>query len=198
MTAHRALFADGAIDGDAVLVHGGAGAVGHAAIQLAVRRGARVATTVSSPEKARLASEAGAELVVNYREEDVVEAVRAWAPDGVDRIVEVAISANLATDGAVLAPYGTIATYGAPATARCRPRATSSRRTRASTSCSSTRCPTRPSATPSRRSPRPSRRAGCGRCRARRFPLEETQAAHEAVEGGFVGKVLIDVPQPPA
>jgi NADPH:quinone reductase len=77
MTAHRALFADGPIDGDPVLVHGGAGAVGNAAIQLAVRRGARVAATVSSAEKAQLAREAGADLVVNYREEDVAGAVTA-------------------------------------------------------------------------------------------------------------------------
>jgi NADPH:quinone reductase len=60
MTAHRALFEEGPIDGDTVLVQGGAGAVGHAAIQLAVRAGARVAATVSSAEKARLAEEAGA------------------------------------------------------------------------------------------------------------------------------------------
>ena len=73
MTAHRCLFADGSIDGASILVHGGAGAVGHAAIQLAARAGARVAATVSSPEKARIAQEAGAGLVVNYREEDVVD-----------------------------------------------------------------------------------------------------------------------------
>ncbi|MDQ2758856.1 MAG: zinc-binding dehydrogenase, partial [Actinomycetota bacterium] len=90
MTAHRCLFADGLLaPGTPVLVHGGAGAVGHAAIELARWAGARVATTVSSAEKKRLAREAGAELVVNYRTEDVVAAVRDWMPDGVARIVEV-------------------------------------------------------------------------------------------------------------
>ena len=71
MTAHRALFMDGALPaGAAVLVQGGAGAVGHMAIQLAHRAGARVATTVSSPEKGELARAAGADLVVDYRQAD--------------------------------------------------------------------------------------------------------------------------------
>ncbi len=197
MTAHRALFADGPIDGDTVLVHGGAGAVGHAAIQLAVRRGARVATTVSSPEKARLASEAGAELVVNYREEDVVEAVRAWAPDGVDRIVEVAISANLATDGAVLAPYGTIATYGAPDGPLPPSRDLIAKNARIDFVLVYT-MPDEAKRDAVAEITEALAEGRLGPLPFRRFPLEETQAAHEAVEGGFVGKVLIDVPQPPA
>ena len=115
MTAHRCLFADGSIDGASVLVHGGAGAVGHAAIQLARARAARASPRPSARRRRRRSrSEAGAGLVVNYREEDVVDGLRGWAPHGIDRIVEVAISKNLETDGAVLAPYGTIASYGAP------------------------------------------------------------------------------------
>jgi NADPH:quinone reductase len=68
MTAHRCLFADGPVDGKTVLVAGGAGAVGHFAIELAKRAGARVIATVSGPHKAELAAKAGADLVVNYRE----------------------------------------------------------------------------------------------------------------------------------
>jgi NADPH2:quinone reductase len=196
MTAHRCLFADGSIDGATVLVHGGAGAVGHAAIQLAARGGARVAATVSSPEKARLAEEAGAALVVNYREEDVAEALGGWAPGGVDRIVEVAISANLQTDGAVLAPYGTIATYGAPDGPLPPSRDLIAKNARIEFVLVYTM-------------PDDAKRAAVADIThaleeealhplpAKRFPLEETQAAHEAVEGGFVGKVLIDVPQDP-
>jgi NADPH2:quinone reductase len=194
MTAHRALFADGPIDGDTVLVQGGAGAVGHAAIQLAVRAGARVVATVSTAEKAKLAEEAGAALVVNYREQDVPEAIRAWAPDGVDRIVEVAISANLATDGAVLAPYGTIATYGAPDGPLPPSRDLIAKNARIDFVLVYTM-------------PDEAKRAAVadithaleeGALRplpTARFALAEAQAAHEAVEGGFVGKVLIDVPQ---
>jgi NADPH2:quinone reductase len=195
-TAHRALFADGPIDGAAVLVQGGAGAVGHAAIQLAAWGGARVAATVSSPEKAQLAREAGAGLVVNYREEDVVEALRGWAPQGIDRIVEVAISANLETDGAVLAPGGTIATYGAPDG----PLPPSRHLIAANARIAFVLVYTMPQEAKHQAvvdithaleeqalQPLPTAR----------FPLEETQAAHEAVEAGFIGKVLIDIPQPP-
>jgi NADPH2:quinone reductase len=194
MTAHRALFADGPIDGDAVLVQGGAGAVGHAAIQLAVRRGARVAATVSSDEKARLATEAGADLVVNYRESDVVAALRDWAPDGVDRIVEVAIAANFETDGAVLAPYGTIATYGAPDGPRPPSRDLITKNAR----IDFVLVYTMPDEAKRDAVAEITHALEAGELRplpTERFALEDTQAAHEAVEGGFIGKVLIDVPQ---
>ncbi len=94
--------------GKTVLVSGGAGAVGHFAIELAHAAGARVAATVSSDAKAQLAREAGADLVVNYREPGSVEALRAFSPR-MDRIVEVALGANLEQDLAVTGP-GTIIT----------------------------------------------------------------------------------------
>ena len=120
ITAHRALtvaedgpsrLAPGALDGKVVLVAGGAGAVGHAAIQLAKWAGATVITTVSGPEKAALTTAAGAEYVVNYRDEDAADQIRKYAPDGVDIIVEVAAGANSALDLAVLRPRGVIAIY---------------------------------------------------------------------------------------
>jgi len=114
LTAHRCLHAGGSPRGAQILVAGGAGAVGHAAIELARFAGARVATTVSSAEKAAIASAAGAELVVNYREEDAAAAISAWAPAGVARIVEVAIAANIELDAQVLASGCEIASYGAP------------------------------------------------------------------------------------
>jgi len=112
MTAHYCLFADGPVAGQTVLVAGGAGAVGHFAIELAKRAGARVVTTVSSPEKAALAEKAGADLVVNYRSADAVEQIRAFAP-AVDRVIEVALGANLALDLALARPLTTIVTYAA-------------------------------------------------------------------------------------
>lgn len=112
LTAHRALFWDGPIDGKAVLVSGGAGAVGHYAIELARFFGASpVICTVSSPEKAALAAAAGADVIIDYRTEDVIERVRAAAPAGVDRIVEVALEENIAVDQAVLAQGGSVASY---------------------------------------------------------------------------------------
>ena len=73
LTAHRCLFADGPVQGRTVLVAGGAGAVGHFAIELGRRAGARIIATVSSDEKAALARAAGADAVVNYRSEDAAE-----------------------------------------------------------------------------------------------------------------------------
>jgi NADPH:quinone reductase len=114
MTAHRCLFADGPLGGKTVLVAGGAGAVGHFAIELAKHAGARVVTTVSGPQKAELAAKAGADLVVNYREPGAADQIRSFAgPQGVDHIVELALGANLELDLAVLAPGARIVDYAA-------------------------------------------------------------------------------------
>ncbi|MFP7760752.1 NADPH:quinone reductase [Marisediminicola sp. LYQ85] len=120
ITAHRALtvsedgpsrLSPGALADTIVLVAGGAGAVGHAAIQLARWAGATVITTVSSDEKATLARSAGAHHVVNYRDSDAVDQIRAIAPDGVDLVVEVAVVPNIGLDLAVLRTRGTLAIY---------------------------------------------------------------------------------------
>ena len=100
-----------ALSAQTVLVAGGAGAVGHAAIQLARWAGARVIATVSGDEKAKLARAAGAEHVVNYRTRDAADDILRLAPDGVDVVVEVAPAANAALDAAVLAANGTVAAY---------------------------------------------------------------------------------------
>ncbi len=110
MTAWHCLFADGPLDGRTVLVAGGGGAVGNAAVALARRHGAHVLTT-ASPAKAALARDAGAHLVLDRHAEDLAEQVREAAPDGVHRVVEVALGADLALDLAVLAPHGVVSTY---------------------------------------------------------------------------------------
>ena len=104
-------LAPGALAGQTVLVAGGAGAVGNAAIQLAAWAGATVISTVSNDEKAALARAAGAHHVVNYRKGDAVAAIREVAPDGVDIVVEVAPAQNLRLDLQVIRPRGTIAVY---------------------------------------------------------------------------------------
>ncbi|MEJ2871955.1 NADPH:quinone reductase [Actinomycetospora sp. OC33-EN08] len=110
VTAAHCLGGDpSALDGATVLVAGGAGAVGHYAIELAKHAGARVVATVSSEEKGGLARAAGADLVVNYREDDAVERLRGFA-ERVDRIVEVALGANTELDLAV-SDNTTIAVY---------------------------------------------------------------------------------------
>lgn len=122
MTAHRCLtvtedgpqqLGPGALSGRTVLVAGGAGAVGNAAIQLARWSDATVITTVSSSEKGDLARLAGADHVVEYPHEDVVAVVRDIAPQGVDTVVEVAPRANAGIDVGVLAQGGAVAAYAA-------------------------------------------------------------------------------------
>ncbi len=116
MTAHRCVFADGPVVGQKILVTGGAGAVGHYAIQLARWGGAKVIATVSGPEKARHAQAAGADRVVNYRHEDVTAAVNDFTQgQGVDRIVEIEFGGNLQTSLACLKQNGVIATYASSA-----------------------------------------------------------------------------------
>ncbi|KQV25225.1 MULTISPECIES: NADPH:quinone reductase [unclassified Microcella] len=120
MTAHRALtvhefgptrLAPGSLDGRVVLVQGGAGAVGHAAIQLAIWAGATVIATVSSDEKAALASAAGAHHVLQYPDGALAAKVLSIATGGVDHIVEVSLAQNAAFDVDVVANHGSIAYY---------------------------------------------------------------------------------------
>lgn len=112
MTAHRCLFADGDLRGKRVLVQGGAGAVGNAAILLAKWAGAWVAATVSREQQAEVARAAGADLVLNRHGEDVSERVRsATGGHGVDRIVDVDISANIDVSIACLGRDGVVSAY---------------------------------------------------------------------------------------
>ncbi len=117
LTAYHAVAIDGGVEGKTVLVAGGAGAVGHYAIQLAKLKGAKqILATVSGPEKAALALAAGADVVVNYRTEDLEAAVgQATGGVGVDRIIEVDFAANVTTDFAMVRPEGDIVVYGSGA-----------------------------------------------------------------------------------
>ncbi len=113
LTAHRALTIDGDITGQTVLIQGGAGNVGHHAIQVAKRLGARVLTTVSSEEKAEYAKVAGADQAFNYRQDNFVEKLLdATEGKGVERIIEVDISTNAPLYDQILAPGGTAIIYG--------------------------------------------------------------------------------------
>ncbi|MDN4613567.1 NADPH:quinone reductase [Leifsonia sp. F6_8S_P_1B] len=209
LTAHRALtayeyapaeLAPGSLEGRTVLVAGGAGAVGHAAIQLAAWAGATVIATVSSHEKAELARAAGAHHVVDYTDGDTAQAIGALAPRGVDIVVEVNVIANAELDAKVCGTNATISVY---ADAPGRTEVT---------------LPVRPSMSKNLRwqflltyTTTPETKAAAVRSVAAavaagalpvgeehglpltRFPLERTADAHDAVESGIVGKVLIDV-----
>lgn len=112
MTAHFLVFSDGAIANKTILIHGGAGTVGLYAIQLAKWGGATVITTVSSDEKAAVAKEMGADHIINYRTEDVKQRViELTHKQRVDRIVDVALAANMALNASLIRPNGVIAAY---------------------------------------------------------------------------------------
>jgi len=208
LTAHRCLtvtedgptrLGPGTLEGRTVLVAGGAGAVGNAAIQLARWSDATVITTVSSPEKGHLAARAGADHVIDYRREDVVAEVRGIAPDGVNTIVEVSPAVNAALDAEVLARHGSVAVY-------------------ANNGGSSMELPVRPSMVPNVRwqfvlvynAPDAWRARAIEDVSAavldqavrvgddaglpmHHYSLDRAADAHAAVEAGAVGKVLIDV-----
>ena len=208
LTAHLALTANEsgpdrlaphALDGRIVLVTGGAGAVGHAAIQLAVWAGATVIATVSGGSKAELALAAGAHHVINYREERVADAVLAIAPNGVHTIVDVNIIANIEADVAVIAANGTIASYAdaEPNVVAIPVRANMGKNTRFQFILTYTSSPVAKANAVA--SVSDALAAGALRVGEEhglpltRFTLDETAAAHDAVENGFVGKVLIDL-----
>ena len=112
MTAHRCVFADGDVANQTILVTGGAGRVGHYAVQWASQAGATVIATASNDEDRETCLSAGAHQVVNHRSEDVVAEIMA-VTDGelIDRIVDVEFGGNLPTSVEVLRIGGTIATY---------------------------------------------------------------------------------------
>jgi NADPH2:quinone reductase len=93
-----------------VLVHGGAGGTGHVAVQLARLAGAKVAATVSSAHKAKIAEGLGAERTINYREDDFVDAAVAWSGSGIDVAFDNVGAEVMQKTFRAMAPYGRIVT----------------------------------------------------------------------------------------
>ncbi len=195
LTAYHAVAGDISVAGRAVLVCGGAGAVGHYAVQIAKLKGATVIATVSSDEKAAHARGAGADHTINYRTDDVaMRLMDITAGRGADRIIDVDTTVNAGLLPRLIAPFGTIASYGAKS-----PTATIpvrdlrnknvtmrfilvyalSREQFAATIADVTTL------------------LEAGRLKhtiAKRFPLAEIAAAHEAVESGSViGNVVLEI-----
>jgi NADPH2:quinone reductase len=197
MTAHRCIFGDGPVQGQRILVAGGAGAVGFYAVQFAKWGGAAsVIATVSRDAQAAAATSAGADHVINYRSENVAGRARDLTEGrGIDRIVDVAFGANLETSIAVLNPNGVISTYASDAVPEPKipfwtilgkditihfvlvyamPKSAHQRAAADITTCLSG-----------------------NKLRhniAKRFPLEEIAQAHEAVEkGDKIGNVIVEI-----
>ncbi|HKH53999.1 MAG TPA: zinc-binding dehydrogenase, partial [Propionibacteriaceae bacterium] len=208
MTAHRALTVSedgperlhpGALAGEVVLVAGGAGAVGHAAIQLARWAGATVLTTVSGAAKAALATAAGAHHVISYRDQDAATAIKEVTPEGVDLVVEVAAAVNAQLNLDVVKPRASVAIYandgGAEFTLDVRQNMMKNLRYQFVLLYTVGDAALRAAvdditlalvddALPVAED------AGLP---LHRFPLAKTADAHQAVQDGAVGKVLIDV-----
>jgi len=193
MTAWHCLYADGPLAGRAVLVAGGSGAVGNAAVALARRGGATVLTSSSGGRKAERAEAAGAHRVLDRHADDLAEQVRRAAPDGVARVVEVALGANLALDLAVLAPHGTVVTYADDPLRDVPVRGLMVANTRlafvlvygvADAALDAAAAGVAAAVEDGTLKPLP----------PVRFPLAQVAAAHDAVQGGADGKVLLDLP----
>ena len=194
MTAHRCLFADGPVEGTVVLVPGGAGAVGNYAIQEAKLAGATVISTVSSDHKGEIAIAAGADHIINYRTEDAAARIMdLTGGEGVDRIVEVDFAGNFPVTSQVLKTNGVVAIYSwgviqqPPVPLQFRRSNTVVRNVLVY------------------EMPEPAKEAAIADITdwleagalthliGPHFPLEDTVAAHLAVEGGAIGNVIVDV-----
>ena len=195
-TAHMAVLRDGPVAGRTVLVAGGAGAVGHYAIQFAKLASATVLTTVSSPAKAAHARAAGADQVIDYKTEDVIARVRALTDGaGVDRVVEVDFGANVAIDAAIIKPGGVIASYSS--TAVREPVLPYYSFAFKGVTLHMLQAYIMPPAALHAMIADIAERVADGALThtvARRFPLAETAAAHEALESGqVIGKVVVEI-----
>lgn len=193
-TAYYALVTRGELQqGETVLVQGGAGGVGSAAIQIAKALGARVLTTVSGAEAADLVRGIGADEVIDYKREDVVARVAELTDGrGVDLVHELVISANLPSDLGVIAKGGRIVCTGqgprpdvalpiGPALAKD---ATLLFMSLNNAGRAGVAAITREVA----------EMAAAGRVRAvvgETLPLREARRAHELLEGAHVGKIVL-------
>jgi NADPH:quinone reductase len=193
ITAHRAVFADGPVKGLVVLVHGAVGGVGSIATQLARRDGATVLAVVRDERQLDKAARLGAQHAFLAAAPDLVERIRAAAPAGVDRIAEVDFASHIDLDAEVLATGGVVCSY---ATAEERPsipywalgfkdatmRLLGSDEFAPAVKADAARMLTDALVDGSLRSDI-----------ATRLPLDEIAHAHELVESGAGGRVVIEV-----
>lgn len=196
MTAHRCVFVDGPVRGKTVLVTGGAGSVGHYAVQFAKWGGATVIATVSSEKKAAHARAAGSDYTINYKTEDVAQRIKELTKgEGVDRIVEVDFGKNLPVSLAIIKYGGVIAAYSS--TGNPEPKLPFSAFMRLNTTIRLVLVYSMAEEAKAEACNDIVRLLEEGRlinAVAMRFPLQEIAAAHEAVESGaYMGKIVIDL-----
>jgi NADPH:quinone reductase len=193
ITAHRAVFADGPVDGLTVLVYGAAGGVGSIATQLARRAGAQVLAVVQKSDQLAKAQQLGAHHAFLADDQKLAEHIQGVAPDGVHRVAEVDFSAHIDLDADILAIGGVVCSYFSSADRPAIPywalgfkdttlRLLGSDDFPAPAKAEATRVLTEALLDKSLRSEI-----------AARFPLEEIATAHELVEAGPPGRVLIEI-----
>ncbi|MQY40624.1 Zinc-type alcohol dehydrogenase-like protein [Streptomyces sp. RB17] len=193
ITAHHCLFKDGPISGRTVLVAGGAGAVGHYAVEMAKWAGATVVSTVSDSDKAELARKAGADTVVNYRNSGAIQQIKA-AVEHVDRIIEVDLAANLDLDLAVVGPSTTVITYAAANTNPLELHVRSCMTANVTLSFVQLLTVGAPTLDVAAKGVSDALCDGAlSPLPTTNFALDEVVAAHEAVESGLLGRVVIEV-----
>lgn len=193
LTAYGSVFYDGKVQGQTILVTGGAGSVGRYAIQFAKLSGARVITTVSNDEKAASAQAAGADEIINYKTTDVAEHVLELTNgQGVDRVVEVEFGGNLATNLKAVRIGGIIATYASQAMPE--PKLPFYDLMYRNITIHPTVVFQLPAALKAEGTCDITGWLQAGKLTheiGARFPLAETVKAHQAVENGTMGKVLV-------
>jgi NADPH2:quinone reductase len=194
ITAHYAVFADGPVADKTLLVQGGGGAVGEAAIRMAKHAGAQVFATVRSPARAEIALAAGADRVFDLNMPDACDEVREAAPDGIDRLIEVDFGANVDFSAKIVAIGGTIVSYSSTSVPRPEiPYYDLQRKAvviRLVSNYVLTRFQLR-NAVEHITSMLEHRALSA--TIAKRFPIEDIVQAHRAVEAGVLGKVVLEM-----
>jgi NADPH:quinone reductase len=193
LTAYHTIMLDGSVRGKTLLVQGGAGAVGFYAIQFAKLDGANVIATVSSDAKAERAKSAGADHVVNYRREDLKARVAGITDStGVDRIIEVDLKANAMTYPSLIVQHGKAVVYGSGSGPIAIPSFIP-----LSTTLQFILVYTLSDAQRKTYTAALNELLSAGKIRhaiGQHFPLDRIADAHEAVEAGSFGNVIVDIP----
>jgi NADPH2:quinone reductase len=193
ITAHRAIFADGSVRGLVVLVHGAVGGVGSIAMQLALADGATVIGLVRDENQCATAEALGAHDVLLSDADDLVPRIKTFAPDGVHRIAEVDLAAHADLDAEVLAIGGVISSYSSSAD---RPEVPYWALGFKDTTLRLLGSDDFPPSVKATAAAALSDALVSGTLRSRivaRFALDEIAAAHELVERGASGRVVIEI-----
>jgi NADPH2:quinone reductase len=192
ITGYRAVFADGPVNGLTVLVHGATGGVGSIATQMAVRDGATVIAVVRPVQRQR-AEELGATHVFAVDDSELSAAIRAVAPTGVNRIAEVDLADHVDLDADVIAIGGVISSYSSSADRPTLPYWQLGFADTTLRLLGSDDFPAEVKAHAARELTAALVDGSLRSAIAERVPLADIARAHELVEGGVDGRVIVTI-----